>query len=134
MVPELVIHVDEQNPVDLPLGKLRVIEFAQDGHDAGHTFFFDVSLQDLQHLGLDVHGVDRARRSDDPGHPAREVPGAGSDVRDNVAVLEAHHRHHFVRHLFRNTLGAFEPTRSLVAHERCRDTLGEFYRLRLRRD
>ena len=51
-----------------------------------------------------------------------------------LTVVSGLHGVHRVRHLLRNTLGALEPTRSLVAHKRCRDTLRELYRLRLCRD
>jgi hypothetical protein len=62
-MPELVVHVNEQDQIDCVRGKIRIGVGAQDNIDVRQMLRLRLALDDLKHSGLNVVGDDLARGS-----------------------------------------------------------------------
>ena len=114
---ELVIDVDQQHQIDRSVRQFRVVGQAEDRRHVGKPFFRDALLEQINHLGLDVFGVDAAGRADAPRHLHAHVAGARADIRDRLALFEVERVDGGVRFLFDIALLAVEPVRALPSHD-----------------
>ena len=114
---ELVVHVDEEDPVEGRGRELRVVDLAENRHDVPDARLLHVGLQQGEHLGLDVDGVHHAGRADRASQAAREVAGSGAEVRDRVALLQGHGPDDLVGPLFFVAPRPLEPVGAARAHD-----------------
>jgi len=125
---ELVVGVDEDDPVDFAGGKFGVAGDAENGFDVVDAFFLAFLAEDFVHLGLDVDGEDFAF-GDLLGDAAGEKAGAGADVGDDGVFGKVHGCNDFTGLFFLDAVGAFEPGGAEVGHDLGgRAAGGEFFR------
>jgi hypothetical protein len=81
--PLLVIRVDHQHGVETGRRKLRVGRLASNRAHVAQTFPIQPALDRLEHLRLNVLGIDEAVRADTPGQAHREPSAAGAEICDH---------------------------------------------------
>ena len=113
---ELVVDVHEEDAVDAPGRELGIGLGAQDGDDVGDPLLGGALLQEVDHLGLDVLGVDLAGRPHGLRQPAAEETGAGADLRHGHPLPDLHRLDHHLGFLRLGPPLPLQPVRVLVAH------------------
>ena len=83
-----MIDVDHQLEIDRRRRKVRIVHRALHDRDVGDLFARDPALQQLEHLRLQVVGVDAAAGADAAGESHGDVARTGADVGDRSAFRD----------------------------------------------
>ena len=114
---ELVVHVHHDDPVESALGQPGVGIRAEHGLDARDPFLLHVIAQEVQHLRLDVDGVDAAARRHHARHAPCEPPRAAAEVGRHVAALEPEGPEDLRRALLGLAVLALQPGGAVEGHD-----------------
>jgi len=115
---ELVVDVHHDDQIERRRGQLGIVDRSQHRTHVRQLRFGGVLLQQLQHPGLDVDGVDLPLRADEPREPQAHVARARPHVADARPLRDLQQPQAQVRVLFALTLPAVEPRGPFDAHRR----------------
>src|SRR5262249_35838049 len=85
----VVIGVAHEEQIDALRRQAGIVGRSRDDLDVAETLVARTRSQVVDHVGVDVDGVDDAVRADDLREPEREVPAARADVGDALAFADA---------------------------------------------
>src|SRR4029079_6271754 len=105
---ELVIRVHDQNRVERSRRQLRIRRGALDRDDVGQRLALHAALDDLDHLRLDVFGVDASVGADATRQADGEPPAAGAEIGHDAAAADRQRVHDLFGALPRVAVRPFE--------------------------
>ena len=88
----MVVRVADEDQIGARFGQQGIVDFAQDHLDVREPALGGRALDVLDHVRVDVHGVDPALGADRLGQIPGEVPVAGPQVGDLLARSDRERR------------------------------------------
>ena len=131
-----MIDISKDDPVDNTSRQLRIVDLAQDRHNAINPVAVGELPHDIEHLRLNIDTVNPAVRRNTLHNPAGIVTRAATDISNNITRFKPHRVKHRFGHFLLFTLHSLKPlcaakTHKVRRHPMQLTTLGYLSRHRL---